>query len=291
MKKYLGVDGGGTSTSFLLFDHDGKELDHLEFDSLHFMTVGFSNMKKGFEKVKDYFIEKGYKVEEFDIVMGLGGYGSDDQVRNQIDEVISTVFPQAKVMSDSQLAMIAALDGSKGVFLISGTGSIAMYNDGEKIHRQGGFGYQIGDEGSGFWIGKKILQLFSQQVDERIERTDVYDLTLKHFNITNPYGIIALLNENPNEYRFRVASLAKVFSKCKDPNIDLIFQEAGRELAAIANGFKIKEKTKIAFGGSVLTHNKIVREACISALNPYFEVYEGKNKVEYAVYILRNNKE
>lgn len=290
MKMFLGVDGGGSSTSFLLFDHNGNEVYRYEHESLHFMSVGFDAMKSGFAKVYDHFESLGYDISNFEIVIGLGGYGADAAVRNKIDEAVHSVFPQALIMSDSKIAMISALNGNKGVYLISGTGSISMYYDGENVHRQGGFGYHLGDEGSGYWIGKKILALFTQEVDGRRPHSVVSDRIMDFFNLNSPYELIAKLNDNESRLRFVIASLAGVFGDCTDEAVLDIFKQAGKELANFANGFKINEPTKIAFGGSVLRKNDIVRKSCIESLNKCFEVFESDNKVEYTAYLIKNNK-
>lgn len=290
MTLYLGVDGGGTSTSFILYDSNGKEIESYKHQSLHFMSVGYEGMTKGFSEVKSVFKEMGYDPNTFEIVIGLGGYGADPKIREKIEAAILPVFPQATLMSDSQLAMIASLDNDKGVFLISGTGSIAMYNDGETIYRQGGYGYHIGDEGSGFWIGKKILELFTQEADGRLDRSDVSELVTEYFKLTSPYDLISKLGEEPTQYRFQVASLGGLFANSMNPHIHKIFIDAGKELAKLANGFKIHEKTKIAFGGSVLDKNELVKKSCISALNHYFDVYQSNNNVEYAAFLIKNIK-
>lgn len=73
--------------------------------------------------------------------------------------------------------------------------------------RRGGFGYLISDEGSAFWIGKHILLLFTEEADGRQERTEVYDAIMAHYDLNDPYEIIALMNKG--SYRETVASLAK----------------------------------------------------------------------------------
>ena len=287
MKQYLGVDGGGTSTSFVLFDENGQELVQIEHSSLHFMSVNYKQMQEGFQQVKNEFINQGYNPDSFEVVMGLGGYGSDMNIRKNIEQAVLPIFPQATIMSDSQFAMMSGLNGANGIYLISGTGSIAMYNDGINIQRQGGFGYQIGDEGSSFWIGKEILKAFTKQVDLREERTEIYTKIMEHFELDNPYEIIAKINEEPSNYRYKVASLGKLFSTSKDQTIIRIFKESGIHLSELANGFKINEETKVAFGGSVLLNNQIVLNSCIENLNDNLIPFFSKNRIEYAAYILK----
>ena len=111
---------------------------------------------------------------------------------------------------------------------------------------------------------------------------------MEHFHFKSPYEIIAELSNDEKNYRFKVASLGSLFSQSNNSVIQDIFVNAGIELAHLANGFNIHEKTKIAFGGSVLLNNEVVRKSCIQTLNPYFDVFESGNAVEFAVYLIKN---
>ncbi len=80
-----------------------------------------------------------------------------------IRKAISTVFPEAEVMvTHDLLAAARALCGDeKGVACILGTGSNSCYYNGSKIMKNSpGLGYVLGDEGSGAYLGKKVLQYY-----------------------------------------------------------------------------------------------------------------------------------
>ncbi|MDD5656248.1 MAG: BadF/BadG/BcrA/BcrD ATPase family protein [Elusimicrobia bacterium] len=63
------------------------------------------------------------------------------------------------VVSDVELAHAAAFSGGPGVLVVGGTGSIALARDGSgAARRSGGWGQLLGDEGSGFWIGRRALR-------------------------------------------------------------------------------------------------------------------------------------
>ena len=62
--------------------------------------------------------------------------------------------------SDVQIAIEGALDGQDGIVVIAGTGSIALSLKEGMLQRCGGWGYQLGDEGSAYWIAKKMLNAF-----------------------------------------------------------------------------------------------------------------------------------
>ena len=76
-------------------------------------------------------------------------------------------------MSDAELTHIAAFgfggsDAASGVLLIGGTGSIALarpVGNPHAIIRAGGLGFKFGDEGSGHWIGLKMLEQCSTTPD------------------------------------------------------------------------------------------------------------------------------
>ena len=63
------------------------------------------------------------------------------------------------VVNDALVALEAAIPGGPGVVIISGTGSIAYgRNAAGEAARAGGWGYVLGDEGSGYWIGRAALR-------------------------------------------------------------------------------------------------------------------------------------
>jgi glucosamine kinase len=83
--------------------------------------------------------------------------------RRMIQHAIKKIFPLAKVLVDHDLMGAArALCGkTKGIVCNLGTGSFACYFDGKKIVKgRPGLGYALGDEGSGAYLGKKVLQYY-----------------------------------------------------------------------------------------------------------------------------------
>jgi N-acetylglucosamine kinase-like BadF-type ATPase len=80
-----------------------------------------------------------------------------------IKKVIKTLFPKAKIeVQTDLLAAARALCGhKKGIACILGTGSNSCYYDGKKIVKNSpGLGYVLGDEGSGAYLGKKVVQYY-----------------------------------------------------------------------------------------------------------------------------------
>src|SRR5260370_21198938 len=76
------------------------------------------------------------------------------------EESIREVIPEATIyaVGDHIIAHRAAFGTSPGVLVISGTGSIAFgRNQGGETARAGGWGPNVSDEGSGFWVGREAV--------------------------------------------------------------------------------------------------------------------------------------
>ena len=79
---------------------------------------------------------------------------------------LSGLARRVRVIPDAQAAALGALDGRPGVLVLSGTGSIVVGHDGRgRWERAGGFGPLLGDEGSGFWLGREWLRTTVKAAD------------------------------------------------------------------------------------------------------------------------------
>jgi len=132
-----------------------------------------------------------------------------------VKKAICQVFPDAEVdVNLDLLAAARALCGDdKGIACILGTGSNSCYYNGKKIIKNSpGLGYVLGDEGSGAYMGKKVLQyyLYNTFDDELKGRFDVTYLTNASEILENVYkrplpnrylaGFVMFLAENRGHY-------------------------------------------------------------------------------------------
>lgn len=92
------------------------------------------------------------------LVVGAAGAGrSADAEEVRAVLVRERIAERVVVVSDVALAL-EALGSPTGVVLIAGTGSIAIGRTAAGLVRQGGYGWQMGDEGGGYWIGTQALR-------------------------------------------------------------------------------------------------------------------------------------
>src|SRR6185295_3235694 len=91
------------------------------------------------------------------------------------------------VVNDALVALEAGAPDRPGVVVIAGTGSIAYgRNERNEAARAGGWGYVLGDEGSGYWIGRAALRAVLRAADQRGPATVLTPMLLEHFNVTQP---------------------------------------------------------------------------------------------------------
>jgi len=157
--QWIGVDGGGTKTLFELYDNDMNMLQQLRLPTCHAGQVGYDGMHAVLaEGVEALAAAAG---DEVGIGFGLAGYGQDPRIRASIEEVVRAVAGERpfELVNDVRAAWASSLAVRDGVAVICGTGSIAYAVRGEREQRAGGWGYQIGDEGGGWGVGRAGARL------------------------------------------------------------------------------------------------------------------------------------
>lgn len=91
---------------------------------------------------------------------------------SMMKKVLKQVFPDSKIYADHDIMGAArALCGTgKGIACNLGTGIFSCYYDGKKILKsRPGLGYALGDEGSGAYLGKKVVQYYLYEIfDEEL---------------------------------------------------------------------------------------------------------------------------
>ena len=160
--RYLGIDGGGSKTTFLLVDEYYNEICHVQSGPSNYFSVGANAAKEA--------VVQGISrlTEQPNIVCaGFAGAGRPDSVAFY-KEMLQSLIPGAQVIieSDAFIASIGAIGVDPGVLLIAGTGSIVIGRDKDRsMFRVGGWGPYFGDEGSGFWIGREAVRAALRSID------------------------------------------------------------------------------------------------------------------------------
>jgi N-acetylglucosamine kinase len=160
--RYLGIDGGGSKTTFLLVDEYYNEICHLQSGPSNYFSVGPEAAREAIRQGVSQLTERPAIV-----CAGFAGAGRPDSVAFY-KEVLESLIPGAQIIieSDAFIASIGAIGVDPGILLIAGTGSIVIGRDRNRVmFRVGGWGPHFGDEGSGFWIGREAVRASLRSLD------------------------------------------------------------------------------------------------------------------------------
>jgi glucosamine kinase len=143
----------------------------------------------------------GLKKPQVDAVYYYGTGCANPDNAKMIKKAIAKVFKGAKVEVTTDL--VAAARGlcgrEKGMACNLGTGSFACYYDGRKIAKlSAGIGYILGDEGSGAYLGKKVIQYYLY---------NTFDEELRYFSLflaenRNHFMIENIIEDGLNDFFF-----------------------------------------------------------------------------------------
>ena len=168
MSILIGVDAGGTKTTAAV-SRDGKELARETGPAgtvrpgrvLASATAISTTVRLVLSKINETRADR--------MVVGAAGVGREEE-RKALHAALraEALAPQVRITTDIEIALQAAFGKAAGIVLLAGTGSfaIARLADGT-INRQGGYGWQMSDEGSGYWLGRSALQAVSRARDGR----------------------------------------------------------------------------------------------------------------------------
>ena len=168
----IGVDGGGSKTRVLIGDEAGNELARVEGARSGVRPGRADESAKIIADVVRDALSQAVltgAVEPKVLYCGVAGVGREVENRSlrtalEAEELAETVV----VDSDGMIAMFDAFADGPGILLVAGTGSTAYGRgpNGEML-RCGGWGPDIGDEGSGAWIGRRALGIVAAATDGR----------------------------------------------------------------------------------------------------------------------------
>lgn len=304
MTYFIGMDGGGTKTHCIIADKNKSPLYECWGGPSNFLMLGTEVVSETISGLIRECIEH-LKINQNQIdsvLVGVTGAG-----RRSDAELLEKGFAEYtgknnlhiknfSVESDARIALEGAFSGREGCILIAGTGSILFGKDSkERIHRVGGFGRFIGDEGSGYMLGKMGLSAAAKHYDGRGEQTLLTNHLFTQFKISNPEDLINRIYRQ----NFDIASFAPVVIQCAEQGDKIATEilrwninELGNHLKAIKRKI-IAAKLKVSFIGGLIandTHfSRLLREYVKENLRD-IEIIEAENSPAYGAVLMASAK-
>jgi len=281
----LSIDGGGTKTDLLLYDVE-------QYHGVLTTGEGINPNIYGEQGITTLVQLSVNLVKRVDLniknisecIIGMAGI-SNPKYREKIENRLSSTFPKTRLSftSDAELAHRSIWGKKPGMTLIVGTGSIALgENKHGRLRRSGGLGYQVGDEGSGFWLGKVLLTeliVAERSVVEDVK--ELINLVLEHSHQTTFEDALNFLSFKKNHVSLVAGLVPDILSFAAKGNLiahNIVQRGAealGNLIEELINKLEIQNRqVTIGVSGSVITKSDYYRKMIEDQLLFLFDTVE-----------------
>ncbi|MFP4323582.1 MAG: N-acetylglucosamine kinase [Anaerolineales bacterium] len=272
MKRWMGIDGGGSSLRVVIVDDDMHQLAYAESGAANPSSIGHSAAAAHIQET----VQRA-RAGIGDIAgVGVGIAGASyEYAEDWLRQTLTPVLPKTPITpsSDVEIALVGGRAALDGVLLLAGTGSTALVITPQgDYQRIGGWGYLLGDEGSGYWIGTQALNRLTQWGDGLLTTDSTLPQALMHhLGLPRPLDLIAWRYGDANQQK--VAALARLVldhAQDGDPLAINILQNGASHLSALVKRLLERYQMSpeaVVFAGSLLTHDTLLRQYVIQQLN------------------------
>jgi N-acetylglucosamine kinase-like BadF-type ATPase len=271
MPLYLGIDAGGTKTDCAV-SNGAELLGQATGASCKLARVGKERGRENLQAVIRHATESAHvdAATIQHVCIGMAGASLAEAV-HWAQQTIRELMPESTiyVAGDHVIAHRAAFGTSPGVLVISGTGSIAFgRNQGGETARAGGWGPNVSDEGSAFWVGREAVTAALHAFD--FGKSNGLLATIADCWKVAPEEVIRLANAS--EPRFpELAGPVVNAAEQGDAGARAITDRAGKALAGLASAVINRlwpdgGVVPVALAGGVLQGSPLVRQAFKEAM-------------------------
>jgi N-acetylglucosamine kinase-like BadF-type ATPase len=268
---FLGFDGGATKTKGVALNPEKQIIAEGAGKSANFQIIGVEQASRNIVSVIELILKK--VSADFSQIktmyLGLAGAGRKDDAEKMRDGFIDFLekkkypVPKVQVESDAIAALEGAFGGKPGMILIGGTGSVLFAKeDSGEIHRVGGWGRSIGDEGSGYALGRSCLTAVAKEFDGRGKKTMMTRLLKEKKNIDSPQSLIAEVYQK----NFDISSAAPIVIEAAEKEdgvaLEIVMANADeliKHICAMLN--KLKMPLPLVLIGSILSADNILSQS------------------------------
>ena len=275
MPYYLGIDGGGTKTTCAAGD-ETRVLAAATAGPSNVVRVGEAQARKSLHQAVHQACAASGITPERVARTCIGGSGAArPELAAMVHGILAQILPTPiDVVGDMEIALQAAFGDEPGVIVIAGTGSIAYGRDKSgKAVRAGGWGFEIGDEGSAHWIGRAAVSVVLRTSDregESAASSGLAQALCKAWGVSTLSDLARAANSVPPP---DFAALFRGVVASEDELAREVLNRAGRELAEVATVVirrlfheDDQAPVPVAMIGGVFRHAAVVREAFYNEL-------------------------
>lgn len=277
----LAVDGGGTGCRAVLY-RDGHVRGYTQGGSCNYHSMDAGETT---QVLTDLFTSliKNQPLQVNCVVLGLAGLDTQ-QDQATLTLIVKKALIAAQITADKVylcndaiLTLKGSVGHNHGVLIVAGTGSIAcgVTIDGREV-RVGGWGYRVGDEGSGYSIGKAAITHILRSHDGREQPSGITAAVLKRMSFADETQLVHWIYSSQFSIA-RMAGLAPIIVKLAEEGDQQgikIIQWACQELevmvvTVVEKLGLAKEKFSLVLSGGVLKSSLVHRQVIERLTNTY----------------------
>lgn len=272
---FIGIDGGGTKTEFVLFNEHGTIKKHILLEgsnpNLYGMETICRTLKCGIDSLLECNTEE---ATVGGIYGGIAGALSGDN-RERIQAFLKDHYGQYSCECNSDIFNVSAsaVDSDCAIVVICGTGLNVSAINGQSLRRVGGWGYLFEGKGSGFDIGRDALTAVLAMDDGIGKKTMLKELVEKRIGTTVWDSIHHIYSEKPSY----VASFSKeAFEACKKGD-DVARSIVKTNLESITNKINYLAEhfvcgNEVIMSGGLINDTYVLDEFIIPALKEELQI-------------------
>ena len=268
MDYIIGIDGGGTKTVGILATETGECITKVEAGPSNYHVVGIEKTHTLLQEVISELSSHAVDIplQSFQVCIGMAGLGREDDriVMGKICDEIG-INKNRILTHDAHIALVGGTGKQSGVVVISGTGSIVYgINESGKEYRTGGWGYLLGDEGSGYDIALKGLQAIARAADRRGMQTLLTDMILQRIMLKSPNELIRWTHAASRDEIAQLAGLVFEAARMEDARaiqiIDNAFSELAWAVETVTVQLDFSKQFDIVFSGGILLNQPMLAD-------------------------------
>jgi glucosamine kinase len=247
---FLGVDGGGTSCRARLADAHGIVRAEASAGPAN-IRIG---LKESFgavlEVAEKCLSQAGYRPEDADIIACLAMAGASEPTDLAAARDYDHPFLHIIITTDAHAACIGAHGARDGGVIIVGTGSVGWALIDGTVHRVGGWGFPVSDEGSGAWLGCEAARRVLWAYDGRIPWTGLLQKLYARFE-RDPHRIVRWMGAAlPRDFG-SLAPLVIDYAAHDDPTARALLRIAAGHIDLIAQRLAYLGVSRLTLAGGL----------------------------------------
>lgn len=226
----IGIDAGGTKNELVLCEKDGLVVNRLTAPGSNAADLGPENAAMRIASQVRALVD-GHTETVDALFAGLSGGGAP-AISGEVRAVLTRELPFVKSISngsDALNGLYAGVGAGDGMVVIAGTGTSAFVRCGGVLTQVGGWGYLVDDAGSGYSIGRAVLNAAFRERDGRGESTRLTELVERQLGF-NVLGAVPMIYRGGKRTVASFAPLAFEAADMGDRQALAIVDNACREL-------------------------------------------------------------